>query len=103
MSEQKYYVKSRPEIMYYSSYDGFESTIYTDFWLDKSGIFVPTIDRDKITKSELAEMMDGALYKSADYCEFMELPPDWVMNDKNSRWLCEWINPLIELVPVEEE
>lgn len=103
MSEQKYYVKLRPEIMYYSSYDGFESTIYTDFWLDKSGIFVPSIDRDKITKSELAEIMDGALYKSADYCEFMELPPDWVMNDKTDKWLCEWINPLIELVPVEEE
>ena len=33
MSEQKYYVKLRPEIMYYSSYDGFESTIYTDFGL----------------------------------------------------------------------
>ena len=63
MSEQKYYVKLRPEIMYYSSYDGFESTIYTDFWLDKSGIFVPPIDRDKITKSELAEIMDGALYR----------------------------------------
>lgn len=103
MSEQKYYVKLIPEIMYYSSYDGFESTIYTDFWLDKSGIFVPSIDRDKITKSELAEIMDGALYKSADYCEFMELPPDWVMNDKTDRWLCEWINPLIELVQVEEE
>ena len=63
MSEQKYYVKLRPEIMYYSSYDGFESTIYTDFWLDKSGIFVPSIDRDKITKSELAKIMGGALYR----------------------------------------
>ena len=48
-------------------------------------------------------MMDGALYKSADYCEFMELPPDWVMNDKTYKWLCEWINPLIELIPVEDD
>ena len=53
------------------------------------------------TKSDLSKMMDGALYKRADYCEFMELPPDWVMNDKTDRWLCEWINPLIELIPVE--
>ena len=88
MSEQKYYVKSRPEIMYYSSYDGFESTIYTDFWLDKSGIFVPPIDRDKITKSELAEIMDGALYRKPFLGETGIQP--------------EWINPLIELVPVEE-
>ena len=89
MSEQKYYVKLRPEIMYYSSYDGFESTIYTDFWLDKSGIFVPPIDRDKITKSELAEIMDGALYRKPFLGETGIQP--------------EWINPLIELVPVEEE
>ena len=92
MSEQKYYVKSRPEIMYYSSYDGFESTIYTDFWLDKSGIFVPSIDRDKITKSELAEIMDGAFYKGHEMnqdCVFLGCE--------------EWINPLIELVPVEED
>ena len=87
MSEQKYYVKSRPEIMYYSSYDGFESTIYTDFWLDKSGIFVPPIDRDKITKSELAEIMDGALYRKPFLGETGIQP--------------EWINQLIELVPVE--
>ena len=89
MSEQKYYVKSRPEIMYYSSYDGFESTIYTDFWLDKSGIFVPPIDRDKITKSELAEIMDGALYRKPFLGETGIQP--------------EWINPLIELVKIEEE
>ncbi len=89
MSEQKYYVKLRPEIMYYSSYDGFESTIYTDFWLDKSGIFVPPIDRDKITKSELAEIMDGALYRKPFLGETGIQP--------------EWINPLIELVQIEEE
>ena len=89
MSEQEYYVKLRPEIMYYSSYDGFESTIYTDFWLDKSGIFVPPIDRDKITKSELAEIMDGALYRKPFLGETGIQP--------------EWINPLIELVQIEEE
>ena len=89
MSEQKYYVKLRPEIMYYSLYDGFEITIYTDFWLDKSGIFVPPIDRDKITKSELAEIMDGALYRKPFLGETGIQP--------------EWINPLIELVQIEEE
>ncbi len=89
MSEQKYYVKLRPEIMYYSLYDGFEITIYTDFWLDKLGIFVPSTDRDKITKSELAKIMDGALYRKPFLGETGIQP--------------EWINPLIELVPVEDD
>lgn len=104
MSEKKYYVKSRPEIMYYSSYDGFESTIYTDFWLDKSGIFVPSIDRDKITKSELAKIMDGALYKRAPYGEIQETGSrtGWYHVEDDDSWDDEWINPLIKLVPVED-
>ena len=107
MSEQKYYVKLIPEIMYYSSYDGFESAIYTDFWLDKSGIFVPTIDRDKITKTELAEIMGGALYKEMkDVVEYrtdtlIESNTGWSFTDEIIGDI-EWINPLIELVPVEE-
>ena len=89
MSEQKYFVKLISEVVYYSSYDGFESMVYTNFWLDKSGIFVPPIDRDKITKSELAEIMDGALYRKPFLGETGIQP--------------EWINPLIELVQIEEE
>lgn len=108
MSEQKYYVKLRPEIMYYSSYDGFESTIYTDFWIDKSGIFVPSIDRDKITKSELSEIMDGALYAQTDSLPFewlysfesLKEKLGWEFNESIDKW--EYYNPLIELVPVEE-
>ena len=89
MSEQKYFVKLIPEVVYYSSYDGFESMVYTNFWLDKLGIFVSTINRDKITKSELAEIMDGALYRKPFLGETGIQP--------------EWINPLIELVQIEEE
>ena len=89
MSEQKYFVKLIPEVVYYSSYDGFESMVYTNFWLDKLGIFVSTINRDKITKSELAKIMGGALYRKPFLGETGIQP--------------EWINPLIELVPVEEE
>ena len=91
MSEQKYFVKLIPEVVYYSSYDGFESMVYTNFWLDKLGIFVSTINRDKITKSELSKIMDGAFYKGNEMnqdCVFLGC--------------VEWINPLIELVPVEE-
>lgn len=104
MSEQKYYVRLRNIV------DNNQS----DNWLingagtmHKLGTVRPSFSTNlglpkiSLTKSELAEIMDGALYKSADYCEFMELPSDWVMNDKTDKWLCEWINPLIELVPVE--
>ncbi|PCS00308.1 hypothetical protein RU85_GL000728 [Lactococcus garvieae] len=73
-------------------------------YLYKNGAFDYGYNSYPFTKSELAEIMGGALYKKADYCEFMELPPDWEMiNDKHNKWQCEWINPLIELVPVEEE
>ena len=100
MSEQKYFVKLIPEVVYYSSYDGFESTVYTNLWLDKSGIFVPSIDRDKITKSELAEIMDGAFYHvSDDKCDYCRYSSD-TCGDEHCG---EWINPLIELIPVEEE
>ena len=88
MSEQKYYVKLSPGIVYPSSYDGFESMVYTNFWLDKLGIFVSTINRDKITNSELAKIIDGALYRKPFLGETGIQP--------------EWINPLIELMPVEE-
>ena len=42
----------------------------------------------RFTKSELAEIMDGALYRKPFLGETGIQP--------------EWINPLIELVPVEE-
>ena len=108
MSEQKYYVKLRPEIMYYSSYDGFESMIYTNFWINKSGISVPTINRDKITKSELSKIMDGALYTQTDSLPFewlysfesLKEKLGWEFNETIDKW--EYSNPMIELIPVEE-
>ena len=50
------------------------------------------VNKNYFTKSELAEIMDGALYKGHEMnqdCVFLGCE--------------EWINPLIELVPVEEE
>lgn len=98
MSEQRYFVKIRKE---------FQATGVTfadmRLYLDKDGAFDLKYFAHPYTKSELAEIMDGAWYKKADYCEFMELPPDWVMNDEKDKWLCEWFNPLIELVLVEDE
>lgn len=90
MSEQKYYVRLKLDGQLLNSGGYYDDELGYD-------------EYNEFTKSELAEIMDGALYKSADYCEFMELPPDWVMNDKTDKWLCEWINPLVELAPVEDD
>lgn len=98
MSSQKYYVNLKKE---------FQATGVTfadmRLYLDKNGAFDLKYFAHPFTKSELTKIKDGAFYKKADYCEFAELPPDWKIGDKNNKWLCEWINPLIELVPVEEE
>ena len=47
------------------------------------------VNKNSFTKSELAEIMDGALYRKPFLGETGIQP--------------EWINPLIELVQIEEE
>ena len=52
------------------------------------------------TKSDLSKIMDGALYHvSDDKCDYCRYSSD-TCGDEHCE---EWINPLIELVPVEEE
>ena len=107
MSEQKYYVfqkslvgkKIVSQLVRYKLTS--EDAKFVSVSRNKSGRYENRFS--EFTKIELAKIGNSALYKRADYCEFMELPQDWVMNDKTYKWLCEWINPLIELVPVEEE
>ena len=107
MSEQKYYVfqklldgkKIVSQLVRYKLMS--VDAKFVSVSRNKSGRYENRFS--EFTKIELAKIGNGALYKRADYCEFMELPPDWVMNDKTDRWLCEWINPLIELVPVEDD
>ncbi|MCT1179088.1 hypothetical protein [Lactococcus lactis] len=99
MSDKKYYVKSLISCEPYTSDadKGWLTSASND-----SATWIYKKYRTSFTKLELGKIMGGALYKKADYCEFMELPPDWEMNDENDKWLCEWINPLIELVFVED-
>ena len=101
MSEQKYYVRlkspnnhlgiwwcgDRSEWQLYGRDPVYEEEL-VDFgerevicW--KVSKFIPSF-----TKTELAEIMDGALYRKPFLGETGIQP--------------EWINPLIELVPVEE-
>ena len=91
MNEKKYYVKLRPEVMYYSDY-GFGSVQYLESYLNDSGDFAPATDRATFTKSELGKIMDGAIHKGCILPDGHEFSSD-----------CKpWINPLIELVPVED-
>ena len=81
MSEQKYYVKLKEYVNFKNGYDY--------MWFDIDCELFPKRYRYPFTKTELAKMMDGALYREPTLGETGIQP--------------EWINPLIELIPVEEE
>ena len=87
MSEQKYYAKLRQEVCIADQcgYGG----IICHTWLDEDYDFSEELFRQAFTKSELAEIMDGALYRQPFLGE--------------TGIQQEWINPLIELVQIEEE
>ena len=94
MSEQKYYVKLRPSISVIVEHDDQDNEIEFGYgYLNGLHEFSPLTPGNTFTKSELAEIMDGALYKGH------EMNQDCVFLGCEE----EWINPLIELVPVEVE
>ena len=93
MSEQKYYVKLKPSISVIVEHDDQDNEIEFGYgYLNGLHEFSPLTPGNSFTKSELAKIMDGALYRGHEknmYCVLLGCE--------------EWINPLIELVPVEEE
>lgn len=112
MSEQKYYVRlkspnnhlgiwwcgDRSEWQPYSR-DPIYGEELEDFgerevigW--KVSKYIPSF-----TKTELAEIMDGALYTQTLSKDC--IPPDCVYYGSGEEIVSEWINQLIELVPVE--
>ena len=93
MSEQKYYVKLKPSISVIVEHDDQDNEIEFGYgYLNGLHEFSPLTPGNTFTKSELAEIMDGALYRGHEkniYCVLLGCE--------------EWINPLIELVPVEDD
>ena len=89
MSDQKYYVGLKSLI---------DENVITHF-LWKDHCFYRGFEKSKcsFTKSEFADIMDGALYKPENHHDCM-----WTFD---CRGYCrpEWINPLIALVPTEED
>lgn len=98
MSEQKYKVRLYAGISYYPNMNCCEladASVYLT--KDVGNPFEAYPNKiDCFTKSELAEIMGGAIYKRAGENFVREGSTD--VYDDN-----EWINPLIELVPVEDE
>lgn len=108
MSEQKYYV-------FQKSVDGKKivSQLVRCKFMSENAEFVPVIQSEseryensfsEFTKIELTKISDGALYKRAPYGEIFETGSrtGWYHVDDDDSWDDEWINPLIELVPVED-
>ena len=88
MSEQKYYVKLKPSISVIVEHDDQDNDIEFGYgYLNGLHEFSPLTPGNTFAKSELAEIMDGAFYRKPFLGETGIQP--------------EWINPLIELVPVE--
>ena len=106
MSEQKYYVKIRQEV-FIADRCGHGGTI-CHTWISEDYYFSEELFRQSFTKSELAEIMNGGLYKEikglAEYeaDTLVDSKTGWSYTDEIITDI-EWVNPLIELVPVEEE
>lgn len=105
MSEQKYYVFQKSV-----NCKKIVSQLVRCKFMSENAKFVP-VSRNKsaryenrfseFTKSELAEIMDGALYTQTLSKDC--IPPDHVYYGSGEEIVSEWINPLIELVPVEDD
>ena len=105
MSEQKYYVFQKSLVG-----KKIVSQLVRFKFMGENAKFMP-VSKSKscryensfseLTKSELAEIMDGALYTQTLSKDCMT--PDHVYYGSGEEIVSEWTNPLIELIPVEEE
>ena len=104
MSEQKYYVllnkfSGQPKRIQLVRF-GFDNELI-DFACPKlaRGNYLLKGKQHQFTKSQLSKIMDGDLYTQtlSEDC----IPFDHVYYGSGKEIVSEWINPLIELVPVE--
>ena len=110
MSEQKYYVQINKKLwnnlnplqlggvgidLFPSEY-GYGEYFIAEYEPKSS---YAKVNKNSFTKSELAKIMDGALYTQTLFKDC--IPPDHVYYGSGEEIVSEWINPLIELVQVE--
>lgn len=101
MNEQKYYVKSKfwnGGQNYFTLDKNIIKDSFWSRWINPKTFEAP---QQQFTKQELAEIMGGVLYEQEVSGDI--LTPDHVFYGSGKEIVSEWINPLIELVPVEEE
>ena len=105
MSEQKYYVfqkslvgkKIVSQLVRYKLKS--EDAKFVSVSRNKSGRYENRFS--EFTKIELAKVGNGALYTQTLSKDC--IPPDHVYYGSGEEIVSEWINPLIELVPVEDD
>ena len=96
MNEQKYYVKLKPSISVIVEHNDQDNEIEFGYgYLNGLHEFSPLTPGNTFTKSELTEVMDGALYRPDTSDLVLDHDLDFFDN-------LEWINPMIELIPVED-
>ena len=96
MNEQKYYVKLKPSISVIVEHDDQDNEIEFGYgYLNGLHEFSPLTPGNTFTKSELAEVMNGALYRPDTSDPVLDHDLDFLNN-------LEWVNPMIKLIPVEE-
>ena len=97
MSEQKYYVRLIPTVNVADYGQDNRFTVSSRLYLDCDCEFSPVELRESVTLKGLSEATDGVFAKDVSYNDSAEIALVGKVIDGY------WINPLIDLVPVEEE
>lgn len=97
MSEQKYYVRLIPTVNVADYGQDNHYIVSSRLYLDCDCDFSPIEIRESVTLKGLSEVTDGVFAKDVSYNDSTEIELVGKVIDGY------WINPLIELVPVEEE
>lgn len=96
MSEQKYYVKLIPTVNVADYGQDNYFIVNSRLYLDCDCEFSPIKLRVSVTLKGLSEVTDGVFAKDVSYDDSTEIELVGEVIDGY------WINPLIELIPVEE-
>ena len=96
MNEQEYYVKLIPTVSVADYLQDDYLIVSSRLYLDYDCDFSPSELRASVTLKSLSEVADGTFAKDVSYDDSAEIELVGKVIDGY------WINPLIELIPVEE-
>ena len=96
MNEQEYYVKLIPTVSVVDYLQDDYLIVSSRLYLDYDCDFSPSELRASVTLKGLSEVADGTFAKDVSYDDSAEIELVGKVIDGY------WINPMIELIPVEE-